>query len=145
MKNNELRLGVVGYCPPSKFDESKALEYIIDGYNKIQQDFPYKNITVVSGLTNVGVIKIAYEEAKRRNWKTAGVACKKAYDYKESWFAVDESPVIVGEKWGDESSTFTNSIDTILKIGGGPQSIREFEEIRKEGKPVYQYDLPKIE
>jgi len=140
----KLRLGVVGYCPPTIFDENQALKFLVDAYNKVENDFPDHKITVVSGLTNVGVLKLAYEEAKRREWKTAGVACKKAYDYKDNWFPVDEPPVIVGDNWGDESQTFINSIDALVRIGTGPQSLREAAMIRKKGKPTYEYDLPQL-
>ncbi len=137
-----LRLGVVGYCPPTKFDEKKALSLLQQAYDLVKENFSNYQITVVSGLTNLGTIKLAYEEAKRRGWKTAGVACKKAFNYK-NLFPVDEKTVIVGENWGDESETFINSIDALIRIGGGPQSLKETELARKKGKKVYEYDLPK--
>ena len=139
-----LRLGVVGYCPPTKFDEVKALELIKHAYDRVEDDFPEYRIIVVSGLTNIGVLKIAYEEAKRRDWKTAGIACKKAYSYKDNWFPVDEEPIIIGENWGDESQAFINSIDALVRIGSGPQSLKEAEQVRRMGKPTYEYELAKI-
>ena len=87
-KTKNLRIGVVGYCPPTIFDENKALEYIKDAYNRVSSDFPENNITIVAGITNVGVLKLAYEEARRRGLRTAGVGCKKAHDFE--WFPVDE-------------------------------------------------------
>ncbi|MFH1840303.1 MAG: hypothetical protein ABH849_04090 [Nanoarchaeota archaeon] len=78
----KLRLGVVGYCPPTKFDEKKALKNLREAYDQVELDFPEHEITVVSGLTNAGVLRLAYEEARRRGWRTAGIACKKAtYEY----------------------------------------------------------------
>jgi len=102
------------------------------------------------------VLKLAYEEAKQRGWKTAGVACQKVHEYRESWFQVDEDPVIVGEEWGDESETFVhgtkvrghlheNGLDAIIRVGLGPQSLRQAEEVRKVGKSTYEYNLPKLE
>lgn len=143
MKAKKLRLGVVGYCPSTKFDENKASEYIRDAYNRVIADFPEHEITIVSGVTNVGVLKLAYEEAKRRNWRTAGVGCKKAYDFE--WFPTDEEPVIVGENWDDESSTFLDSIDALVRVGGGKQSLREIAEMKKRGKFVLEYELEKLE
>ena len=137
------RLGVVGYCPPTKFNENKAHTYILEAYNKAVCDFSNR-IVVVSGLTNVGVLKLAYEEAKRRGWKTAGVACKKAFDYKSSWFPVDQEPVIVGENWGDESFEFIKSIDALVRIGCGKQSLREASMARNLGKKTYEYDLERL-
>lgn len=139
---NKLRLGVVGYCPPTKFDEEKALEYLCDAFDKVNLDFPDYGITIVAGITNVGVLRLAYLEAKRRGWKTAGVGCKKAYDFE--WFPTDEEPVIIGENWGDESQTFVNSIDALVRIGLGKQSLNEAALIREKGKKTYEYDLPRF-
>ncbi|MBI2129700.1 hypothetical protein HYU07_05680 [Candidatus Woesearchaeota archaeon] len=150
---NKLRLGVAGYCPPTRFDEKKALDCIIDAYNLIIQDFPNHEITVVAGVTNVGVLKLAYEEAKRRGWKTAGVGCKKAYDFE--WFPTDEQPIIVGENWGDESQAFVhgtkiphhpheNGLDALVRIGGGAQSLREIDQMKAMGKSTYEYELEKF-
>jgi hypothetical protein len=146
-RNNDktlFRIGVVGYCPPSIFDEHKALVYIKRAYDKIERKHPHIPKTVVSGLTNVGVLKLAYEEAKRRGWKTAGVACRKVLDYKNDWFPVDEKPIIVGSSWGDESETFINNTDVIVRVGGGPQSLEECRLAKKQGKKVYNYDLKKL-
>lgn len=150
---SKLRLGIVGYCPPTRFDEKKALDYIIDAYNLIIQEFPNHEITVVAGVTNVGVLKLAYEEAKRRGWKTAGVGCKKAYDFE--WFPTDEQPIIVGENWGDESQAFVhgtkipnhpheNGLDALVRIGGGAQSLREIAQMNAMGKPTHEYELEKL-
>ena len=144
MENSRLRVGVVGYCPPTKFDEIEARRMLAESYCRIESDFPGKDITVVSGLTNLGVLKLAYEEAKSRGWKTAGVACKKAYDFIENWFPVDEKPVIVGDNWGDESRTFVKSIDVLVRIGNGKQSLKEAELAKLQKKRTYEYDLAAI-
>lgn len=144
MVGESIRLGVVGYCPPTRFDEHKALEYIRDGYDKAIIDFKGRSIIVVSGLTNVGILKLAYQEAKSRSWKTAGIACKKALELRSLWFPVDEPPIIIGENWGEESQTFINSIDALVRIGLGAQSLKEAEMARNQGKKTYEYDLPKI-
>ena len=149
-----LRLGVVGYCPPSKFDEKKALEYLIDAFDKVNSDFPEHQITIIAGITNAGVLKLAYEEAKIRGWRTAGICCKKAYAFE--WFPTDEEPIIVGENWGDESNAFVygtktpghpheNGLDALVRIGIGKQSLDEASKVREMQKPTYEYDLPRLE
>lgn len=95
--------------------------------------------TVVSGLTNVGVLKIAYEEARSRGWNTVGIACKRAEEHE--LFPVDEK-IIVGENWGDESPSFLEDLDCMVRIGTGKQSIRETDELKARGKPAFEYDLP---
>lgn len=134
----EIRIGVVGYCPPTKFDEVKARLMIFNAFNQVNNLYPCASKSVVSGLTNVGVLKIAYEEAKKREWKTAGIACKKAENYE--LFPVDEK-IIIGENWGDESQTFLDNIDIIIRIGTGKQSITETEEAKRLGKIAIEYNL----
>jgi hypothetical protein len=134
-------VGVVGYCPPTQFDEQEARRMIIEAYEKISLLRPKANIRIVSGATNVGVLKIAYEEATKRKWKTVGVACKRAKEH--PLFPVDEL-IIVGEEWGEESETFVGMLDAIIRIGIGKQSLREAEEVKNKGKMSIEYDLPPL-
>lgn len=136
-----MNVGVVGYCPPTKFDEKEALRMICEAYDRVVAMAPGQQISIVSGLTNVGVLKIAYDEAERRGWRKIGVACKKAMEH--PLFPVDES-VIVGDNWGDESKTFIDMLNAIIRIGTGAQSIRETEEVKRRGLPAFEYDLPAL-
>jgi len=138
---NELRIGVVGYCPPSRFDKAEAIRMIREAYNKIDIQNPNILKVVVSGLTNIGVPALAYKEAVQRGWRTAGIACEKANEYE--CFPVDEK-IIIGNEWGDESQTFLKSIDVLLRIGMGRQSIKETVGMKAKGKPVFEYDLPAL-
>ena len=135
----ELNIGVVGYCPPTKFDEVEARRMIVEAYGNIAMRFPEHSFAVVSGLTNVGVLKIAYEEAVKRGWKTIGIACERAKEHPH--FPVDEK-TIVGANWGDESPTFVESLDMMVRIGVGKQSIRETDAVKAQGMPTFEYDLP---
>ena len=138
---NELKIGVVGYSPPTKFDEIKAARMINEAYDLLESQYPKIKKTVVSGLTNVGVPSIAYREAVKRGYKTIGVACEKAYDF--LLFPVNES-FIVGKEWGDESPKFLSLIDVIIRIGGGKQSAREVLESKVQGKQIIEYNLESI-
>jgi hypothetical protein len=129
-----MKIGIIGYSA-QKFDEDKAREIINMLYDS-NKNIP--NITIVSGLTNIGIPKIAYEEAVKRDWKTVGIACEKANDYEI--FPVDKK-IIVGDDWGDESNTFLNSIDVLVKIGGGEQSKKEFEHAKEMGLKVFEFSL----
>ena len=135
---SKLRIGIVGYSG-AHFLEGKARMFIIMAYNTIAQKYPNHIFTVVSGWTNLGVPKIAYEEAQKRGWGTAGIACAEASKY--SCFPVSEPPKIVGTKWGDESQTFLNDIDIMVRIGGGPQTKDETEAFRRTGKEIFEYDV----
>src|SRR5690349_19015828 len=116
MMGAELRVGVVGYCPPTKFDETEARRLIVEAYSEITRRYPHRTITVVSHLSNVGVPKIAYQEATKRGWRTVGVACGRVTDH--PLYPVDEQ-FIIGKNWGDESASFVGTIDAIIRIGGG--------------------------
>lgn len=134
----ELRIGVVGYSPPSKFDIQEANKMIKEAFNAVNILYPNRSKAVVSGLTYSGIPALAYQEAVQRKWRTVGIACSKASNYK--CFPVDEK-IIVGNEWGDESPTFLNSIDVLIRIGGGKQSLREAAETKARGKQAIEYDL----
>lgn len=140
--SEKLNIGVVGYCPPSRFDENEARRMINEGYDQFQERHPGREIRIISGLTNVGVLKIAYEEARKRRWEITGITNETAAREYEL-FPVD-SQTIVGKTWGDESQTFVDAIDGILRVGGGPQSKREVQQIRERGGEVIEFELEKI-
>lgn len=135
----EIRIGVVGYSPPTKFDETEATRILNKAYDNIERQYAGKPKAVVSGLTNFGIPALAYREAVLRNWRTVGIACSKAKSLE--CFPVDEEQII-GKEWGDESSTFLKSLDVLIRVGGGKQSIKETFEFKKTGRPVFEYDLP---
>ncbi|MBB3123283.1 hypothetical protein FHS04_000780 [Mesoflavibacter sabulilitoris] len=138
---SKLLIGVVGYCPPTKFDIHLANKMINEAYDIIEKKFPETPKMVVSGLTNVGVLKIAYEQAILRKWSTKGVACSLANNY--PLFPVDEQ-IIIGDNWGDESEEFLLNLDCMIRIGMGDQSIRECNIIREKGLPTFEYNLPAL-
>jgi hypothetical protein len=131
----EFRVGVCGFSD-KKFDKEKALEYLKEAFDSLSKG--KSNITLVSGLTDLGVPGIAYKEAKKRKYKTVGIACKKASDYK--CFDCDEIHLI-GDNWGDESETFLDSIDALVRVGGGKQSLEETKKAKKRNLKVLEFDL----
>jgi len=161
---NQARIGVVGYCPPTKYDEKKAEEQLEKAFDQAESDFPNRRIVIVSGATKVGVLAQAYKQATERGYQTGGVACEKAADFE--LFPTTERPIIVGKNWGDDSPVFVNGIgairdvdpekvrefldhphrglDAMIRIGVGPQSVSEAAMIREQGKPTYEFDLPKL-
>src|SRR3989344_1287303 len=133
-----IRIGVTGYSV-QKFDVAEAQRMLREAYDTIDRKHRDKSKTVVSGLTDLGVLALAYREAKTRGWRTVGIACSKAEEF--DCFAVDERE-IVGNEWGKESETFLNSIDVLVRVGGGNQAKRETETFKKLRKQVIEYDLP---
>ena len=133
-----MNIGVVGFSG-QKFDEEVAKEKIKEAFDMITLVFGEDDFKIVSGLTNLGIPKLAYEEAASRDWYTVGIACKQANEYE--CFDVDEVH-IVGDEWGDESGAFLSYIDVILRFGGGKQSLEEAGRAAEMGKKVYEYDIP---
>lgn len=136
-----INIGVVGYSD-AKFDEGIAKCLLHIAFDIIEQNHPSKKYTVVSGLTDMGIPAIAYRLASKCGWKTVGVACSKANDY--DCYDVDEK-IIVGDDWGDESDTFLDKIDVLIRVGGGEQSFKECKTAKdkKNIQKVYEFDLPK--
>ena len=129
-------IGVVGYSDDKKFNHNIGYALTLLALEIASKD--KDDIMIVSGLTNVGIPAIAYDIAKKNKWKTKGIACKLAEDYE--CFPVDEKEII-GDNWGDESETFLNSIDMLVRIGGGEQSEKETEMAKKRNIEVLEYDL----
>ena len=132
-------IGVVGYSDDKVFDHNIAKALLAIAFDIVEADLPDKEYELISGLTNMGVPKLAYEMAEKRGWKTVGLSAKEAQEY--DCYPVDEE-IIVGENFGDESEEFIKSIDCLIRIGGGKQSMEETEWAKEEKLPVYEYDLP---
>jgi len=49
--------------------------------------------------------------------------------------------IVEGQDWGDESEKFLSMLDVLYKIGGGNQSITEFEKAKELGIEVHEYEL----
>lgn len=124
-----IRIGVVGYSDPTKYDAQKGTESFYQGMEELLSRLPPGDgYELVSGLTDQGIPAIAYRYATDRGWRTVGIACGKAGDYEV--YPVDHS-IIVGDEWGDESDTFIGYIDCLLRVGGGKQSFDEVERFRE--------------
>jgi len=130
-----INIGFAGYSAQG-FDTERA-QLIIEGvFTKLQDR--YGEFEVVSGLTDCGIPAMVYAEGSKRGLRLIGIACKKAKDY--DLYPVDET-IIVGDNWGDESETFLESIDILVRIGGGKQSLAEEQRAIDLGMEVLSYDL----
>jgi hypothetical protein len=134
-----MRIGVVGYSA-QPFDPEIAQQLLIQAVQSIDEveRIPSIDLWVVSGLTYLGIPAIAYDAAKQWDAKTMGIACEKAKDYR--CHPCDRIHLI-GQDWGDESEAFLASIDILIRIGGGPQSIAEVARAKELGIPVIEKEL----
>ncbi len=131
------RIGVVGPSKDGSFDSDLAQKILEEELGLLAVS--HEELTLVSGLTDMGVPGLAYKVGSRLGMSTVGVACSKALEMK--CFPCDEV-LIVGKEWGDESETFLNRIDELLQLGSSPQATREFKQFQG---PKIRRDLPLIE
>lgn len=127
-------VGVVGYSTTA-FDESRALTYLQDVLLDELQRHP--GLVVVSGGTELGVPKLAYQVADALHVPTVGVICTEGRGYE--LHAVDLL-LVEGRTWGDESWLFLNLLDALYRVGGGQQSHAEVGLARELGLPVTEFE-----
>ena len=137
----ELNIGCVGYSS-GKFNKKLGEALVGIAFKLIEEKYPSDKYTLVSGYTDMGIPAIAYRLADKLGWETVGIACKKAED--NPCYEVDKV-IIEGSDWGDESKTFLDYIDVLIRVGGGKQSIAETNTAKECKIPVYEFDLPEFD
>ena len=124
-----IKYGIVGYSI-NQFDQETAHQILKNEFQKIKEAHPNTIIEIVSGYTNSGVPKIAYELAEKFGFVTVGFSAKQALTVSSGVCKVDKV-FIIGEKFGDESEDFVQYIDALIRVGGGQQSKHETELFKK--------------
>ena len=127
-----MRIGIVGFSSPH-FDQETAQVLLRTKLQEIISGIDKKDIEIVSGYTNTGIPKIAYEIADNIGLKTVGFSAKKALKVGSGLYPVDKK-IIFGKNFGDESQAFVNYIDILLRIGGGKQSRKEVEMFKQKNE-----------
>ncbi|MDC3379244.1 hypothetical protein OAX78_03075 [Planctomycetota bacterium] len=125
-----IRIGVVGFSR-KHFDQATATRELRSILQELLATLlePHPDVEIVSGLTNQGVPRIAYQLARELNLKTVGVSARRALRVRAGVYPVDER-IIQGEEFGDESEAFVNMVDLLIRIGGRPQSRHEVDLFR---------------
>jgi hypothetical protein len=119
-----MKIGVVGYSS-NNFDEALANELLLLAFKRILSlNIDSKEIEIVSGLTNIGVPKLAYQIADSFGYTKVGISAARALKVNCGVYKVDKI-IIEGEEFGDESEVFVDYIDYLVRVGGGKQSITE--------------------
>lgn len=126
--SGRLQVGVVGFSRPH-FDQAAARIELRRLVDELRARHAGASLEIVSGLTNQGVPRIAYELAAELGLRTVGFSARQALRVRAGIYPVDRR-ILVGERFGDESAAFVASIDVLLRIGGGPQSRHEVELFR---------------
>ncbi len=119
----DMKIGVVGFSRP-QFDQKIAKELLRESIDSFMEGRDLATIEIISGLTNVGVPKLAYELAVEKGIITVGISAKRALSVKSGIFPCDKQ-IIAGQNFGDESAIFIDYIDCLIRVGGGIQSRNE--------------------
>jgi len=120
-----MKIGVVGYSKEN-LDEKQAKNILIKSFQELIEKHQrgHEPIEIVSGLTNIGIPKIAYQIADELGFMTVGISAERALQVRCGIYNVHKQ-IIEGKYFGDESIKFINYIDFLVRVGGGKQSHQE--------------------
>lgn len=119
-----MKIGIVGFSS-KHINEQLATTLLEDMICKIAAGCSSsEEVEVVTGLTNIGIPKLAYQIADKHKFIKVGISAQQAYRVKCGIYFVDKE-IIVGEFFGDESQTFVDYIQYLVRVGGGKQSASE--------------------
>lgn len=137
-----LRVGFVGNCILKESKTDKVKKLVKNQFDIIEEKYNnFDKFILVSGATNMGSLKIAYDEALKRGWEIEGIACELEREYEMYPKLKDENVVLVGKKWGDESYFFEELIDVLVRVGGGKQAFKETKDLKEKHIDVYEYNI----
>lgn len=131
-----IKFGIVGFSR-NQFDKKTARQILDELFKGIAEKHIEKEIEIVSGYTNSGVPKIAYELADEYGFTTVGFSAEQALSVRSGVYPV-QKVILKGKRFGDESEDFVRYIDGLIRIGGGKQSrteIKMFKQLHKD-KPL---------
>ncbi len=120
-----LKIGVVGFSR-NQFNKNEALSKLKALLHKAIEGYDKSEIELVSGYTSSGIPKIAYILADELGLETVGFSARQALYVKSGVYPV-KKVILVGERFGDESQSFIDYIDILIRVGGGKQSRHEVE------------------
>ncbi|MCG8577430.1 MAG: hypothetical protein MI810_21290 [Flavobacteriales bacterium] len=130
MEYDVIKFGVVGFSK-NAFDKKNAYQILDKIFTGIATKYPNTIIEIVSGYTNSGVPKIAYELADKYGFVTVGFSAEQALEVSSGVYPVSKV-ILKGERFGDESEDFIRYIDHLIRVGGGPQSLMETEMFKQK-------------
>jgi len=134
-------IGVIGQSSQSSAFEEEVWNKVSVELNRLGGN--KTDVMVMGGLTDTpSAHRAAYHIARMKGWNVGGIACEKASKHK--WFPMNQDGdvlKIAGKHWGDEMEEFINSVDVLIRVGGGKQQSEDVEYARSIGKHVVEVDL----
>lgn len=131
--DNIFKIGVVGFSR-NQFDQKDAAQKLKQFILPLIEGKDISSIEIVSGLTNMGVPRLAYLLADEWGITTVGFSASQAFRVRTGIYSIKKQ-IIVGNRFGDESAEFIKYIDVLVRIGGGKQSRHEaalFKELHAD-------------
>ncbi len=133
-------VGVAGYAgpwqgtpdDPAARRAEEAKEMLRDVLRHRQQEHR-ERLCVVSGATNAGVLALVYALCAQYDIRSAGVTAGQGLEH---GLASMHWIVPFGRKFGDESQLFVDTLDELIVLGGGAQSLAEAKMAAAAGKKV---------
>lgn len=126
-----LKFGVVGYSLPD-FDHRRAKALLEEAFDLLITLHRPENIQVVSGLTNVGIPRLAYELGQARNYRCIGISSRPSSGRQIRSLAGYNEQIIVGIEFGDESQAFIDCLDVFYPVSEVvPKACGKFTCFRK--------------
>lgn len=131
-----MKIGIVGYSSHN-IDEQLGFALLDKMISRIVANHSGRDpIEIVTGLTNIGIPKLAYQIADLNHYQKIGISAQQAYEVSCGVYPVDKE-IIVGEKFGDESQVFVAYIDYLIRVGGGKQSASEVRLFKEKCKALH--------
>lgn len=127
--NKILKIGVVGFSR-NQFDKATACQILDECFQTLTENYPDTTIKIVSGYTDSGVPRIAYQVAEKYDFIKVGFSARQALKVRSGLYPVDEV-MLQGNRFGDESAGFVKYIDQLIRVGGGQQSRKEVEMFKQ--------------
>ncbi|TVZ41527.1 hypothetical protein P886_0873 [Alteromonadaceae bacterium 2753L.S.0a.02] len=123
-----MKIGVVGFSSDA-IDSVRARILLEQSFKQLllakgAPDDTAQAVEIVTGFTNIGVPKLAYQIADSWGYTTVGISAQQAYRVRCGIYPVKKA-FIVGDNFGDESQAFIDYIDYLVAVCGGTQSQRE--------------------
>ncbi len=136
-----MKIGIVGHSS-NRIDEELGLALLETMISRlVASKANTGDVEIVTGLTNIGIPKLAYQIADKHRYVKVGISAQQAHEVNCGVYPVDKE-IIVGKKFGDESDAFIEYIDYLIRVGGGKQSAAEVK-LFKEKCSILDRDVNK--
>jgi len=136
-----MNIGVVGYSS-DQIDATAAHTLLQASFQQlVAQQMGNAPIRIISGLTNIGVPKLAYQIAHQLGYQTVGISAQRALKVNCGIYAVDEQ-LIVGLEFGDESACLLTPSTISCASAAASRATMKSSYLRSNVVPLVATSIP---